>query len=169
MTIKTLVYCALFGTLAFISTTFLKIPISFGFIHFGDTTLFLLLITFRKKFFSPFISFAFFMGMSDLYLGYPNYIATTIITRILLTIVLHSFNKIIFEQLMWIIIPLNYFFTDLVLFNLSLALSYIGFNFLQISIPLILITQKQLYWLIIFLKKKTNYKGFNLFSQNKLV
>ena len=169
MTIKTLVYCALFGSLAFIATTFLKIPITFGFIHFGDITLFLLLMTFRKKFFSPFISFAFFMGMSDLYLGYPNYIATTIITRILLIIVVTSFKKIIAEQLIWMIIPLNYFFTDLVLFNLSLAISYIGFNFLQIMIPLILITQKQLYWLIIFLKKKKNYKLFNLLIHNKLI
>ena len=137
--IQQLVYSSLFAALAFLSTSFLQIPITFGFIHLGDCLLFLILITFKKKIIVPFLAYAIFMGVSDIFLGYPNYALTTILSRIIIIVIYFSFQIHKFTAFfIWFIIPLNYFFTDLILFSTASAIFFLPLNLLQISIPLIM-------------------------------
>jgi uncharacterized repeat protein (TIGR04002 family) len=125
---------AVFTAVTAVTTAFIKIPMMSGFIHIGDTVIFLAAAMLPTPLAAAAAGIG--AGAADLIAGYPIYIPATIIIKALMTLPFDSKGKIItkrntFAGLIAAIIGIGgYFLFELFLYGRGAFLSIPG-NLLQ--------------------------------------
>lgn len=138
--VKKIVLTALFASLIFVCTYFIKVPLVVGYAHLGDS----LILAFSSVFGAPaIIAAALGSALADIIGGYAVYaVPTALIKALMAVIVIIPINcakcnkcskyslyiKFILAELFMVV---AYFITDSILFGISAALPSIFGNVLQ--------------------------------------
>ncbi len=153
---------AIFGSLVFVLAHFIMIPIGVGEIEFSDIICFLLLIISRKY---PFIIIAIFPAFFSDLLGYPIYAFSTLISRVISTIIIiliirklkfNNYKDFILLSLTLIVastaIIAVYFITDVIAFGISIAITDLLVNFIQYTTVVLAVVWISVFYLKILKK-----------------